>query len=85
MGRGIGAMVITQLAVITFFFHLFEVGGLEFGEVAFMFINTIEEGVKRGTEVETSAASIADIVDSNGFPVELFAIPTGGDKRKTLH
>jgi len=62
-------MVKAELAVIALLLDLFEIAWLEFGEVAFVCIDPVEQGVKRGAEVKASPASITDIIDSQGFLV----------------
>jgi len=85
MRRGVGTVVIAELAVITFFFHLFVVMWLEFRYVAFMLINPVKQGVKRGAEVKAPPAPVTDVIDSDRLLFELRTIPTRGDEIKPLH
>ena len=71
MGWGVGAMVVAEFAVITFFLDLLVVGRSDFGDIAFVSIDFVEEGVERLAEIKTATASIADIKDSIGLLFEL--------------
>ena len=71
MGGGVGAMVVAEFAVITFFLDLLVVGRSDFGDIAFVSIDFVEEGVERLAEIKTAAASIADTKDSIGLLFKL--------------
>ena len=64
-------MVVAELAVIASFFDLLVVNSGEFGDVTFVFVDFIKEGIERRTEIKTATASIAVIKDSIGLLFEL--------------
>ena len=71
MGGRVGTMVVAELAVIAFFFDLLVVNSGEFGDVTFVFVDFIKEGIERRTEIKTATASIADIKNAIGLLFEL--------------
>ena len=71
MGGRVGTMVVAELAVIAFFFDLLVVNSGEFGDVTFVFVDFIKEGIERRTEIKAATASIADIKNAIGLLFEL--------------
>jgi hypothetical protein len=71
MGRRIGTMIIAKLAIIAFFFDLLVVSRGDFGDIAFVFVDFVKEGIERRTEIETATASITDIKNAIGLLFEL--------------
>ena len=57
-------MIEAQFAVIAFLLNLGEILFCEFREITLVIINTVKQRVKRWTEVEAAAASLADIKNS---------------------
>ena len=63
VGRRIRAVVETELAVITFLFDLGEILWRQLRNIAFVIINAVKQRIERWTQVEASAAAIANIKD----------------------
>ena len=80
MGRRVGTMVVAELAVIAFFFDLLVVNSGDFGDITFVFVDFIKEGIERRTEIKTATASIADIKNAIGLLFELRTSPICRDK-----
>ena len=78
-------MIEAQFAVITFLLHLREILSLDFRQVAFVFVEAIDERIERRTEVKAPAASIADIKDPDRFRFEFGAGPSGINKVEFSH
>jgi hypothetical protein len=70
MGRGVGTMVETELTIVAFVHHPVMVCRSQFGDVALIFIDPLQEGIERRTEIEATAATIAHIINSQGFLFE---------------
>jgi len=64
-------MIIAKLAIIAFFFDLLVVSRGDFGDIAFVFVDFVKEGIERRTEIETATASITDIKNAIGLLFEL--------------
>lgn len=67
MRRCVRAMVVTELAVVTFIDDAVVIGLRQLGDVAFVRINAVEQRIERGTEVETTAAAVAHLI----YPLRL--------------
>jgi len=85
MGRGVGTMVVTELAIVAFFFHLPIHRRSQFGEITLMFINAIKKGIKRRTQIKTSSASITDIKNAMSFLLQLGTWPFWSEKVEAFH
>ncbi|UCE64588.1 MAG: hypothetical protein JSU59_05495, partial [Nitrospirota bacterium] len=85
MRRAIGTVVVTEFAVITFLFHLFEILGRELGDITVIVINAVKERIEGRTEIKTPAAAIADVIDSQRFIHQLVFVPAGSDQIKNFH
>jgi len=79
MRRAIGTVVVTEFAVVTFFFHLFEILCSELGDITVIAINAVKERIEGRTEIKTPAAAIADVIDSQRFFHQLVFVPAGSD------
>jgi hypothetical protein len=78
-------MVVTQFAVIAFVCNLLEIRLSKLGDITLVRIDPVEQGVKRRAEVETPAAPVTDVIDSEGFLLELCTGNAGGDEVEALH
>lgn len=84
MGRGIGAMVETKLAVIAFIDNPMMIDRCQLRHVALIDIDSIEQRVKSWAEIEAAATPVAYLINSQRFPFQLRRID-GIDQTKTLH
>ena len=82
MGWRVRTVVVAEFAVIAFLFNLFVVGGGHFGNIAFVLINSIQQGIKGRAEIKTPTASIADVENSIGL---LFEIRTSPIRRNEIN
>jgi tetrahydromethanopterin S-methyltransferase subunit B len=70
MRRRIGAMVVTELTIVTFVDDAMMIGRRELRDITLVLIDPVEERVEGWTEIETAAAAVADIVDPQRFLFE---------------
>jgi hypothetical protein len=70
MRRRIGTMVETELAIVALIDDAMMVRRGQFGDVALVPIDPIQERVERRTEIEATPTTIADVIDAKGFFVE---------------
>lgn len=63
-------MVETEFAVITFIDDAVVIRRSEFRDIALILINPIQQGIEGWTEIETSAAAVAHVVDAQCFLFE---------------
>lgn len=84
MGWRIGTMVVTELAVVAFVDNLMVISCRQFRDVALADIDSIEQRVERRAEVEAPPAAVADLINSERFPLQLCRIYRI-DEAKTLH
>ena len=73
-------MVVAELAVIAFFFDLLVVSGGEFWDIAFVFVDFVNESIEGRTKIKTATASIADIKNAIGLLLKLRTSPIRRDK-----
>jgi hypothetical protein len=84
MGRRVGAVVETEFAVVALVDDAMMIGGRQLRHVAFVPVDAVQQGVERGTEVETAAAPVADLVDPERFLVQSTGIERG-EKAEGFH
>ena len=78
-------MVVTQFAVVTFFFDLLEILGRDLLNVAVIVIDSIQKRIKGGTEIKAAATAVADVEDTKRFFLKLGASPARGNQLKAFH
>jgi hypothetical protein len=64
MGRGIGTMVVAELAIVAFINDPVMIRRSEFRHVTLIFIDPIQQSVEGRAEIETAATSVAYVVDA---------------------
>jgi hypothetical protein len=69
--RRIRTVVETELAVVAFVHDSAMILGRQLPHIAFVAVDTIEQRVERRAEIETTAATVADLVDTQCFFVQL--------------
>ncbi len=74
VGRRIGAMVETELAVIAFVDHVMMVGRTQLRHIPLIHIDPIEQGIERGTQVEAAPAAVTDLIDPQGLLLQLLGV-----------
>jgi hypothetical protein len=84
MRRGVGTMVETELAVVTFVDDLMMIDGGQFGHVTRVHIDPIQQCVERWTEIEAAPATVTDLVDPQRFLLQLLGIDRC-DETETFH
>jgi hypothetical protein len=84
MGWSIWAMVEAELAVVAFVDDLMMIAGGQLGDIAFIDINSIQQGIERGAQIEAASAPIADLVDPQGFFLQLLGVDRL-DETETFH
>jgi len=84
MRRGIGAMVIAELAVVTFIDNAVVIGLRQLGSVAFMRVDAIEQRIERWTEVEAAAAAVANLINPLRLLLELRRVD-GVEQTQAVH
>lgn len=67
MGRRVGAMIKAEFTVVTFLFDPGKILPGEFGHVAFVIVQPVDKRREGRTQVETSAASVANVKNPNRF------------------
>jgi hypothetical protein len=85
MGGRVGAVVVAQLAVIALVGDTVEIGPGQFLHVAFVGIDSVKQRIERRAQVEATAASVANVVDSKSLFFDLSPGYPGGDEIKPLH
>jgi hypothetical protein len=85
MGWGIRTVIETELAVIAFLFNFREILRGEFGKVAFILINTVNERIERGTQVKTPSTPVTDIENPLCLGFELRPGPAWRDEIEFWH
>ena len=63
-------MVETELAIVALVDNAMMVCRGQFGDVALVLINPIQERVEGRTEIEATPTTIANVIDAKGFLVE---------------
>ena len=63
-------MVEAQFAVVAFIDHAVVVRSGKFRDIAFVLVDPIQERIKGGAEIETTAASVAHIINTQRFLFE---------------
>jgi hypothetical protein len=84
VGRRVGTVIKTELAVIALIDDPAMVLRAELGHIPFILVDAIEQGIERGAEIEAAAAAVADFVDAQRLFVQLRSI-NRSDKGKTSH
>ena len=84
MGRRVRAVVVTELAVITFLLDPFVIRGGQPGNVALILVDPVQQCVEGRTEVETAPAAVAHVEDAIRLPNEIVARPVGGNEMKVF-
>ena len=74
MGRRIRAMVETEFAIVAFVDDAMMVRRGKFRHIALVLIDSIQQRIERGAEIETPAAAVAHIVDPQGFLFQVLGI-----------
>jgi hypothetical protein len=74
----------TELAVITFVDNPAMILRRQSRDIAVVPVNTVEQRIERGTQVETAAAPVADFIDAQRFLVQLRGIDRLNE-REPLH
>ena len=69
--RGIGAVIKTELAIIAFVDDPVVIGRRQLGNITLVDVDTVQQGVEGGAEVEASPAPVADLIDPEGFFLEM--------------
>lgn len=64
MRRGVRTVLVTKLAVVTFFGHLLQLGRLQLCHIAIVAVDAIEERVERRAQVEATPAPVAVLIDA---------------------
>src|SRR5437867_10373697 len=85
MRRGIGAMVVAELAVITFVGDLLKVARSQLAQVAVAGVDSLEERVKGRTEIKTPPTTVADFKDAQSLLDDGGTLERGRNKINTLH
>ena len=67
-------MVVAEFAIIAFIDHAMVIRRSQFRDVALIFINPIQQGVKGGAQIEAATAAITDIIDPQRFFFEVCRI-----------
>jgi hypothetical protein len=84
MRRGIGAMVVTELAVITFVDDAVVIGLGQLGDIAFVRVDTVKQRIERGTEIEATAAAVAHLINPLRLLLELRGVD-GMEQTQAVH
>src|SRR3989454_4744707 len=85
MRRGVGAMVVAELAVVALIGDLLKVVRRQLAQVAVAGVNSLEERVKGRTEIKTPPTTIADLKDPQGLLDDGGTLELRRNKIKTLH
>ena len=67
-------MVETELAVITFVDDAMMISRRELGHVTRVFINSIQQRIEGGTEIEAAAAAVAYVIDPQGILLQVLRV-----------
>jgi Ni,Fe-hydrogenase maturation factor len=74
MRRGIGTVVVTELAVVALVNNPVMISQRQFCDMTLICIDAAEQRGKRGTQVETAPAAVANFINAECFFVELHRI-----------
>lgn len=77
-------MVEAEFAVVTFIDDLMVIAGSQLDNIAFIHVNPIQQGVERGAQIEAAAAPITDLVDPQGFLLQLSGVDRS-DETEAFH
>ena len=80
MGRRVRAVVVTELAVITFLLDPFVIRGGQAGDVAFILVDPVQQRVEGRAEVETATTAVADVEHAIRLPDEIVPRPIRGNE-----
>ena len=84
MGWSIRTMIEAELAVVAFVDDLMVIAGGQFGDITFIHINPIQQSIERGAKIEAASATITDLVDPQGFFLQLLGVDRL-DETETFH
>ncbi len=80
MGWRIRAVVVTELAVITFLLDPFVIRGGQTGDVALILVDAVQQRVEGRTEVETATTAVADVEYAIRLLYEIVSRPVRGNE-----
>src|SRR5438309_8710783 len=83
--RGVRAMVVAELAVVALIGDLLKVARRQLAQVAVAGVNSLEERVKRRTEIKTPPTPVADIKNPQGLLDDRRSLEHRRNKINTLH
>src|SRR2546426_2752384 len=85
MRRGVGAMVIAELAVVALVSDLLKVARRQLAQVAVAGVNSLEERVEGRTEIKTPPTTVADLKDAQGLLDDSGTLERRRNKINTFH
>ncbi len=84
MRRRVGTVVVAEFTVVAFVDDPAMIGWRKLRNVAFILVDAIEQGGKRGAQIEAATAPVTNFVNTQGLFFELSWID-GMKQSKTFH
>jgi hypothetical protein len=60
-------MVEAEFTVVALIDDLMVITGSQLGDITFMHINPVQQGIERGAQIEATSAPVTDLVDPQRF------------------